>query len=334
MKNLFCCTLFTALAITSQAQQYYPLPSPCDPDKVFSLLPNASYDNNCVFHLAIDGKMYNSFPQELFSYPNIQDIALTNCGLNELSINLPFLKELEVLDLSNNNLKSLPATIGECKKLRKLILKNNQLSMLTGNLTNCTNLEEIDITGNPITEFPSVLATLPKLKVIKAGAFKVKNPVAFINSIKNNNITHLDLSNCALNYLPSVIKNFTYLQELNLSNNAIQYLTDDVAMLPSLTKLDLSNNKLDAIPASICNMQQLKMLKLNNNNLKTLPNNFSNLKNINFDISNNIGLDNSTQNMLNETLDEGSSNEIKQVATYRLKSVKAKSARKLKKRKK
>ncbi len=330
MKHLYSLSLMLAMAANATAQ-YYPLPSPCDPDKVFSYLPNASFDNVCVFHLNINKMPYKSLPGEIFNYPNIQDIAFTNCGIKEITVDIPNLKELEVLDLSDNNISTLPATLGECKKLKKLILKNNNLTTITGNLVGCTSLEEIDISGNPIAIFPSVFTTMPKLKVIKASAFKVKDPVAYINSIKNGNITSLDLSNCNLNYLPSVIKNFTFLKELNLSNNNIAYLTDDIAQLPSLEKLDVSNNKLLEVPASLCNMLNLKMLKLNNNKIKSLPQNFGNLKNINFDVSNNIDLDMASQNMLNGSIDAPSTG-IKEVAAYKLKSIKT--AYKVRKRRK
>lgn len=49
-----------------QAQQYYPLAQPCDPDKVFEKLPSAAYDNNCIYKLHISSQPFNFFQKNYF----------------------------------------------------------------------------------------------------------------------------------------------------------------------------------------------------------------------------------------------------------------------------
>lgn len=293
-------TIFSlALAMSQQleAQTYYPLPSPCDPDKVFILLPNAAYDNNCVFNLDLRNMNYNRFPSEIYRYPNLKHLNLIACKVPELPIDITNLLELQTLDLSDNSLKSLPSTIGQLKKLKRLILKNNQLKELPTQLANLTQLEEIDITGNPMVNLPSVLATLPNLKIIKVGAFQIKDPIAYLNTISNSYITHLDLSNTGLNYVPAAISKFKNLRELNLSNNNIVGVAEEIFNLTKLERLDLSHNKIEELPRNFGYCSSLRSVDLSQNRLGSLPDTYTRLRlnAFNFDGNN---FNTATQRML------------------------------------
>ena len=54
MKKVITIIGLGLLGMQINAQEYYPLPSPCDPDKVFNYLPSAAYDNVCVYHLEVN----------------------------------------------------------------------------------------------------------------------------------------------------------------------------------------------------------------------------------------------------------------------------------------
>jgi Leucine-rich repeat (LRR) protein len=278
MKSLIAVVLTSVAAIQVNAQEYYPLPSPCDPDKIYTYLPNAAYENICVFHIDVNNIPINKWPKETYLYPNVKDIALRNDGIPSIPIDIVNLKHLETLDLSDNKISILPSTIGDLKNLKRLILKNNNLTSLPASFAKLENLEEIDLTGNPMQTIPSILSTMPQLKIVKAGGYKIDNPVTFLNSLKGANVTFLDLSNCALNYVPSQISYFTKLQEINLSNNNIHGLGDALFSLPMLKELNLSGNKLKDLPISIGNSPALTKLNLSNNELVSLPANFGNLK--------------------------------------------------------
>jgi Leucine-rich repeat (LRR) protein len=262
----------------ANAQQYYPLPSQCDPDKVYGYLPNAAYENLCVFSIDITGMLYPKFPMEVFRYPNIKSIKLPKNGISNIPIDLWNLKHLEELDLSNNNITSIPSTIGKLSTLKKLNLSGNKISSLPSTLTLCTQLEELDLTGNPLEIIPSIIATMPNLKVIKAGGYKIKNPVAFLNSIKGGKVTSLDLSDCGLNYVPSLLTEFKYLENLNLANNNIHGLADVFFNINTIKNLNLSGNKMRTLPTTIGQMNNLRKLDISNNLLGTLPGSFTSLK--------------------------------------------------------
>ena len=73
MKKLIYSLLFISFTFGATAQQYYPLASPCDPDKVFEKLPSAAYENVCIQLLRIKSQPFNDFPKEIFRYPNLKE---------------------------------------------------------------------------------------------------------------------------------------------------------------------------------------------------------------------------------------------------------------------
>lgn len=72
MKKSFLGIVFFLLVSTTWAQTFYPLASPCDPDRVYVKLPSAAYDYNCVYQLNITGQYFNEFPMEILRYRNLR----------------------------------------------------------------------------------------------------------------------------------------------------------------------------------------------------------------------------------------------------------------------
>jgi Leucine-rich repeat (LRR) protein len=100
MKKAFLTLALSATTVSIFAQQYYPLPSQCDPDKVYTYLPNAAYDNICVQSIDIKDKVFNAWPAEIYRYPNVKEIVLHNSNISSLPTDIFNLKNLEVLDLT------------------------------------------------------------------------------------------------------------------------------------------------------------------------------------------------------------------------------------------
>jgi len=94
--------------------------------------------------------------------PKLKELVLLQNCLNELKLSKI---NLTVLDISNNFFDCIPE-IGNQKKLKVFKASNNGIIQVE-KITNFTNLEIIDLTGNGITNLPSNLIFLTKLREIR-----------------------------------------------------------------------------------------------------------------------------------------------------------------------
>ncbi len=78
-------------------------------------------------------------------------------------------------------------------------------------------------------------------------------------------LRELDLSNNAVQALPSEISILTGLQSLHLASNALQELPAEISQCTALIGIDMSCNKLTSLPASLAKLQLLRDLQLSNN---------------------------------------------------------------------
>ncbi len=184
----------------------------------------------------------------------IEEIKINYCSLNELPVNLSYLKNIINLSLKNNKLTYLPENINELKNIKTLILDNNSLSFLPENICYLDNLETLSLNNNSIEFLPICISKLGKLKELL---------------IDNNNLSELPKE--------IVIKS---LVTLSLRNNLLEKLYDNILNFDSLNELYLENNNIEKLPKNIHNLKELKKLIITNNKLIKLPKNFSKLKKI------------------------------------------------------
>jgi internalin A len=97
----------------------------------------------------------------------------------------------------------------------------------------------------------------------------------------------LDLSNCGLNEIPSII--FTDCLDVSIidlstnnfclpeERNQIKVIPEDISKLRKLTRLNLSNNNISEINDSLGQLHSLRHLNLSNNQIKFLPPQVANL---------------------------------------------------------
>jgi len=103
------------------------------------------------------------FPTELFNYPNIISIDLSNDTFceekfkNRIEIIPPEivkLKKLSRLNLKNNLVKDVSENIPLLNNLKFLNLKNNRLTELSEKVANMVSLKELHLEGNPFEMLP------------------------------------------------------------------------------------------------------------------------------------------------------------------------------------
>eukprot|EP00127_Corallochytrium_limacisporum_P001790 Clim_evm1s83 gene=Clim_evmTU1s83 len=82
----------------------------------------------------------------------------------------------------------------------------------------------------------------------------------------------LSVMNNGLKYLPTIVPNWSNLQEMVLSNNKLCSLPEWIGhACPNLRVLNVSGNRLTTLPDSIGDLQELRTLDANNNNIRVLP---------------------------------------------------------------
>ena len=96
---------------------------------------------------SLAGRELVTLPQRLFSRIGIKSLDLSRNQIHEVPIELSHLLNLRTLNLSKNKLddKSFPTV-----------------------LENLVFLEELNLAGNNLTEIPSFVMNLPRLKVLKS----------------------------------------------------------------------------------------------------------------------------------------------------------------------
>ena len=90
-------------------------------------------------------------------------------------------------------------------------------------------------------------------------------------SIKQKNITSLNLRSNNLSSLPAEIGQLGRLTSLNLNFNNLTSIPAEIGRLNKLTSLDLRFNNLTSLPAEIGQLNRLTSLNLSYNNLTSLP---------------------------------------------------------------
>lgn len=192
-------------------------------------------------------------PETLQGIPNLQELHLSNNGLEKLSAKflLP-VPQLKVLDLTSNALTQLPPGLFQgSATLHTLVLNQNQLEVLeTSWLQGLKALRHLDLSGNHLRTLPSgLLANFTDLRI-------------------------LDLGNNQLESLPSdLLRGPLKLERLHLEGNRLQALEEGLLEpQPNLSYLFLSDNRLATVAAgAFQGLKQLDMLDLSNNSLSSVP---------------------------------------------------------------
>lgn len=130
-----------------------------------------------------------AFPLLLSLYANGQVIDLAETSLDECpnvkrySYLEEALKEPEMvvkLDLSMRKLKVLSPEISKLKNLRCLDISYNHLTSLPSELAQLKNLTYISLSGNNyMKQLPSVLKTIPNLKVLDLTDIQLWTPAQY-----------------------------------------------------------------------------------------------------------------------------------------------------------
>ncbi|WMV26227.1 hypothetical protein MTR67_019612 [Solanum verrucosum] len=188
------------------------------------------------------------FPEILGRMKPELDITMSDSEIRELPLSIIHIQpHLTELDLScMKNLVSFPSSICKLKGLVKLDVSFcSKIESLPEEIGDLENLETLDARDTLISQPPSSIIRLNKLKSLNFAKQTTGDGVFFVFPHVNEGLHSLEILN--LSYcnlidggLPEDIGSLSSFQKLNLSGNKFEHLPQSLAQLGSLLSLDLS----------------------------------------------------------------------------------------------
>jgi hypothetical protein len=134
---------------------------------VFYNLHDAVKDPLAVYELHLGSDSLDSFPHEITSMTNLEDLILQNNRLSQLPADFSNLTKLTFLDLIVNRFTEFPRSITSLKKLQVLLLWSNSISKIPADIRNLEALTMLDLGSNNIDSLPTELFDLPQLHELR-----------------------------------------------------------------------------------------------------------------------------------------------------------------------
>jgi Leucine-rich repeat (LRR) protein len=113
-----------------------------------------------VVKLTLRKQKYESFPAELWKFPNLQYLDLGKNKIKEVPDSIKFFINLQVLHLSKNEIEFLPREIGDLSNLVILDINQNELTSLPPQIGKLKKLKYLDLWSNNLSIFPEELGEL------------------------------------------------------------------------------------------------------------------------------------------------------------------------------
>ena len=193
--------------------------------------------------------------------------------INELDKSFPLIKSTFTKEfIDNSKFKPLEKKTSE--------LKENIIEpIMTKDFNNLTVYDEEFLLKSEMTilnELQLILhVEIPLIdNIAKYRTYKI----GFL--VSNRSIIGLNIVNCKMDVINSLICDLKQLKMLNLAFNEIQTIPSSINNLKNLIYLNLGNNKIQSISESLGELNDLKQLYLQSNSFSTLPFSIGKLKNL------------------------------------------------------
>jgi len=164
MKKVFC-LLITVYCILFTARAQRLLDSTLlSHEHEYKSLQEALANPDSVHKLSLKRQKLTTIPEEVYSFPYLQELNLANNKIKALPPEISKLKNLSYLNISKNQLETFPKEIGELTKLQTLVAsENDELSSLPPEMSKMEKLTYFDIWGTSISEFPEEMGKMKNL---------------------------------------------------------------------------------------------------------------------------------------------------------------------------
>ena len=218
----------------------------------------------------------------------VTELLLSSQNLEQFPSDIALYENLEILDISNNKINDIPPQIGLLPKLKKVNASHNWLR----DFPFCPNLEHLNLEDNQFTQVPEAIYRMP-LVYLNLSNNQLSGFIPHFK-IKEQLVTHLDLSSNALTTMHGFIHYYKKLRTLNLADNKIRLIpkgiqhaqkmehlilrknrikkvSKEIGACESLNRLDLYDNHIQVLPPGIASVKSLHRLDLGRNKMKHFP---------------------------------------------------------------
>lgn len=167
--------------------------------------------------------------------------------------------DLKYLNLSGQNSEVLRLFKWN-QNIETLILSDMNLNGIAElDLPEVNNLQELDLSLNNITSTSETTVDLSKLKTLNLMGNSLIDSKIFPNC-KITQLVSLNLRNCNLKIIPTIVDSQPNLEHLDLSYNNIKNGLVDLVQKKSLKYINLSYNSINSIPKSLTSLDNLDLV--------------------------------------------------------------------------
>jgi Leucine-rich repeat (LRR) protein len=133
---------------------------------VYTNLATASLSPDSVIQLVLIKKKLTKFPDELWSFKNMEFLDLSKNRLDSIPLRIQELKKLKVLKLSRNNISFIPPQLYKLANLEILVLSDNEMAYISPQIANLKKLKNLDLWRTNISVLPEEMSTLDSLEFL------------------------------------------------------------------------------------------------------------------------------------------------------------------------
>lgn len=162
---VLCCTKVSAQNVTPALVPLYDSLT-LDTMIGYTDLATALKEPEKVVKLTLRKQKYESFPAELWKFPNLQYLDLGKNKIKEVPDSISFFTNLQVLHLSKNEIEFLPREIGDLSNLMILDINQNELTSLPPQIGKLKKLKYLDLWSNNLSIFPEELEELSETLLV------------------------------------------------------------------------------------------------------------------------------------------------------------------------
>ncbi|KAM9764852.1 PH domain leucine-rich repeat-containing protein phosphatase 2 isoform 1-T1 [Menidia menidia] len=237
--------------------------------------------------LSLDGNHLNSLPEELDGLGQLNSLGLSFNNFSHIPALLERLNAVDKLAMAGNRVESLElCTLIRMSHLRSIDLRLNGLRWVKSeNLEAVTQVTQLDLRDNrldsldlsSVCNLEALYCQRNQLGTLTLSGFTLRMLHASSNRLTTVNIypvpnqmTHMDLSQNLLEYLPDWVCDCRKIEILDVTYNLLSELPSRLLNSLSLRKLLAGNNRLQRVP-DLLDHVPLEALDLQHNKLTELP---------------------------------------------------------------
>ena len=208
---------------------------------------------------------YNLFNRLQNHYVQTLGIAL-NCSSLSPLVSVPY---LTTLLLRVPNIYDFPYSMVSKLNLSSFTIESLHLQEIRYNFVDHPNLRQLRIEA-PVRFFYSrIFNNIPNLQEFKCKNFRLNRLPKSIAQLQQ--LETLELTNCNLFGIPSILFNLSSLKHLLLAENCIKTIPNGIKSLGALQTLDLHDNNCNNVPSFFQDITTLREIKISNNRFVTFP---------------------------------------------------------------